>query len=127
MINPYKNLYMPDNQSTEKEIRWVGSSYADLLAFPVDPRRQAGFQLGRVQAGLDPIDWKPFDDVGAGNKEIRIKDRDGIYRVMYVAKFEEAIYVLHCFQKKTQSTTKQDKTIAEARYRAVVTARKARP
>lgn len=127
MINPYKNLYMPDNQSTEKEIRWVGSSYADLLAFPVDPRRQAGFQLGRVQAGLDPIDWKPFDDVGAGTKEIRIKDRDGIYRVMYVAKFEEAIYVLHCFQKKTQSTTKQDKTIAEARYRAVVTARKARP
>lgn len=127
MINPYKNLYMSDNQSTEKEIRWVGSSYADLLAFPVDPRRQAGFQLGRVQAGLDPIDWKPFDDVGAGTKEIRIKDRDGIYRVMYVAKFEEAIYVLHCFQKKTQSTTKQDKTIAEARYRAVVTARKARP
>jgi phage-related protein len=127
MINPYKNLYMPDNQSTEKEIRWVGSSYADLLAFPVDPRRQVGFQLSRVQAGLDSIDWKPFDDVGAGTKEIRIKDRDGIYRVMYVAKFEEAVYVLHCFQKKTQSTTKQDKAIAEARYRAVVTSRKARP
>ena len=108
----------------EKEIRWVGSSYDDLLAFPKDPRREAGFQLGKVQAGLEPTDWKPFDDVGPGTKEIRINDASGIYRVMYVAKFEEAIYVLHCFQKKTQATNKQDKAIAEARYRAVVIARK---
>lgn len=110
----------------EKEIRWVGSAYDDLLAFPQDPRKEAGFQLGKVQAGLEPTDWKPFDDVGAGTKEIRIKDASGIYRVMYVAKFEEAIYVLHCFQKKTQVTSKQDKAIAEARYRAVVNARKAK-
>ena len=82
--------------------------------------------MGKVQAGLDPTDWKPFDDVGAGTKEIRIKDASGIYRVMYVAKFEEAIYVLHCFQKKTQATGKQDKAIAEARYRAAVNARKAK-
>lgn len=108
----------------DKEIRWVGSSYADLLAFPAAPRREAGFQLGKVQAGLEPADWKPFDDVGAGTKEIRIKDAHGIYRVMYVAKFEEAIYVLHCFQKKTRATSKQDKTIAETRYRAIVDVRK---
>ena len=82
--------------------------------------------MGKAQAGLEPVDWKPFDDVGAGTKEIRIKDSSGIYRVMYVAKFEEAIYVLHYFQKKTQVTNKQDKAIAEARYRAVVNARKAR-
>jgi phage-related protein len=82
--------------------------------------------LGKVQAGLEPSDWKPFDNVGAGTKEIRIKDASGIYRVMYVAKFEEAIYLLHCFQKKTQATGKQDKAIAEARYRAVVNARKVR-
>lgn len=108
----------------EKEIRWVGSSYNDLLAFPQGPRREAGFQLGKIQAGLDPTDWKPFDDVGAGTKEIRIKDADGVYRVMYVAKFEEAVYVLHCFQKTTQATSKKDKEIAEARYRAVAHARK---
>ena len=112
--------------SDEKEIRWVGSAYDDLLAFPDDPRRSAGFQLGKVQVGLEPDDWKPFDDVGAGAKEIRIREASGIYRVMYVAKFEEAVYVLHCFQKKTQVTSKQDKAIAEARYRAVVNARKAR-
>jgi phage-related protein len=108
----------------EKEIRWVGSSYTDLLAFPKQPRREAGFQLGRVQAGLDPTDWKPFDEVGTGTREVRISDAKGIFRVMYVAKFEEAVYVLHCFQKKTQATSKQDKDIAAARYRAVISARK---
>ena len=99
-----------------------GGSYDDLLAFPKDARKEAGFQLGKVQAGLEPDDWKPFDDVGAGTKEIRIREADGVYRVMYVAKFEEAIYVLHCFRKKTQVTSKRDKAIAAARYRAVVNA-----
>jgi phage-related protein len=108
----------------EKQIRWVGSAYDDLLAFPKDARKEAGFQLGKIQAGLDPSDWKPFDDVGAGTREIRIRDASGIHRIMYVAKFEEAIYVLHCFRKKAQVTSKQDKVIAAARYRAVVSTRK---
>jgi phage-related protein len=112
--------------SDNKEIRWIGSSYEDLLGFPREARRTAGFQLGRVQAGLDPEDWKPFNDVGAGTKEIRIKDAIGVYRVMYVAKFEEAVYVLHCFQKKTRKTRKQDIRIAAVRFRAVTTARKAK-
>ena len=75
----------------EKQIRWVGSAYDDLLAFPRDARQEAGFQLGKLQAGLAPTDWKPFDDVGAGIREIRIQDASGIYRVMCAAKFEEAI------------------------------------
>ena len=114
-----------NSTADEKEIRWVGSSFDDLLAFPKAPRKEAGFQLGKVQAGLEPTDWKPFDEVGAGTREVRISDAKGIFRVMYVvAKFEEAVYVLHCFQKKTQATSKQDKDIATARYRAVVNARK---
>ncbi len=104
----------------EKEIRWMGSAYTDILNFPLESRREAGFQLGKVQAGLDPDDWKPFGNVGVGTREIRIRDASGIYRVMYVTKFDEAIYVLHCFQKKTESTTKRDKDIVEARYRALV-------
>src|ERR1039458_6689689 len=108
----------------EKQILWVGSAYNDLLAFPKDARKEAGFQLGKVQAGLEPTDWKPFDEVGAGAREIRIRDASGIYRVMYVAKFEEAIYVLHCFQKKSQATSKLDQATAAARYRAVVHARR---
>lgn len=111
----------------EKEIRWVGSSYDDVLEFPSAARREAGFQLGRFQAGLDPEDWKPFDEVGAGVREVRIRDPNGIFRVMYVAKFEEAVYVLHCFQKKVQSTSKQDKEIAAIRYRAILRERKERP
>jgi phage-related protein len=108
----------------DKEIRWVGSAYDDLLAFPKAARKDAGFQLGKVQAGFDPSDWKPFDEVGPGTREIRIGDAKGAFRVMYVAKFEEAVYVLHCFQKKTRTTPKQDKDIAALRYRAVVGARR---
>jgi len=108
----------------EKEIRWVGSAYDDLLAFPDQPRRDAGFQLSKVQAGLEPEDWKPFEGIGAGTREIRIRDISGIFRVMYVAKFETAVYVLHCFQKKTQATSKRDKDIATARYRAVIKVRR---
>ena len=115
---------MTASTDDEKDIKWVGSSYDDLIAFPKAPRKEAGFQLGKVQAGLDPTDWKPFDEVGAGTREIRVSDAKGIFRVMFVAKFEEAVYVLHCFQKKTQITSKQDKEISTARYRAVVSARK---
>ncbi|MFM0499508.1 type II toxin-antitoxin system RelE/ParE family toxin [Paraburkholderia caffeinilytica] len=108
----------------EKEIHWMGSSYHDLLAFPEEPRRRAGFQLGKIQAGLDPDDWKPFDSIGAGTREIRIREADGIFRVMYVTKFVEALYVLHCFQKKTQKLGPQDRKIAEMRYRAIINERK---
>lgn len=111
----------------DREIRWIGSAYDDLLEFPVDVRRQAGFQLSKVQAGLEPEDWKPFDEVGAGTREIRVRESGGAFRVVYVAKFEEALYVLHCFQKKTRVTSQQDKRIAGARYRAVVNERKGKP
>ncbi|BAO86927.1 type II toxin-antitoxin system RelE/ParE family toxin [Caballeronia cordobensis] len=112
--------------TNEKEIRWVGSSYDDICEFPSIARREAGFQLGRLQVGLDPEDWKPFNDVGSGVGEIRIRDINGIFRVMYVAKFEEAVYVLHCFEKRTQTTSKRDIEIAAIRYRAIVRDRKER-
>ena len=110
----------------EKEIRWVGSAYDDLVNFPTEPRRDAGFQLSKIQAGLEPEDWKPFDAVGVGTREIRLRDAAGTFRVMYVAKFEGVVYVLHCFQKKTQTTSQRDKDIATTRYRAVINARKAK-
>ncbi|WP_029970429.1 type II toxin-antitoxin system RelE/ParE family toxin [Paraburkholderia graminis] len=108
----------------EKEVRWLGSSYRDLLAFPEEARRQAGFQIGKIQAGLDPDDSKPFDSVGPGTREIRIREENGIYRVMHVTKFAEALYVLHCMQKKTQKLAPHDKLIAETRYRAIINDRK---
>lgn len=107
----------------EKEIRWVGSAYQDLLAFPPDARREAGFQLGKVQCGLDPDDWKPLSDIGPGAREIRIRDVCGAYRLIYVATFAEAVYVLHCFQKKDEKMSRTDKTISRMRYRAVARTR----
>lgn len=108
----------------EKEIRWVGSSYDDLLAFPASARRKAGYQLGRLQAGLMPEDWKPFPAAGAGAAEIRISDGRGAFRIMYVARLKDAIYVLHCFQKKSQATPRGDVEIAAARFRAVSSAKR---
>jgi phage-related protein len=75
------------------------------------------------QLGLEPDHWKPFDDVGAGTKEIINLD-DGWFRVMYIAKFQEAVYVLHCFKKKTNTTSKHDKDVAATRYKAVIQERR---
>jgi phage-related protein len=90
-----------------KPLYFVGSVLEDLRAFPRAPRREAGYQLERVQLGLEPSDWKPMTSVASGVREIRIHD-DGQYRVIYVAKFDDAVYVLHAFQKKTQKTRTQD-------------------
>ncbi|MCW7548362.1 type II toxin-antitoxin system RelE/ParE family toxin [Photorhabdus sp. APURE] len=73
---------------------------------------------------MEPEDWKPFSDIGSGVKEIRLRDKTGIYRIMYVAKFDEAIYVLHSFQKKTQQTNKHDRDIAKARYNTIIQQRR---
>ena len=107
-----------------KEVRFVGSSLDDLRHFPAGARREVGFELSNVQAGLQPSDWKPMSTVGAGAVEIRIKDAAGVYRVIYVARFEEAIYVLHAFEKKTQKTRKADLALARARYKALAEERK---
>lgn len=101
-------------------VEFRGTALADLRAFPVAARREAGFQLDRVQQGSDPDDWKPMNTIGAGVREIRIRDAAGAFRVIYVAKFAAAIYVLHCFQKRTQRTSKADLTLAMRRYRDLV-------
>ena len=107
-----------------KDVRFVSGSLDDLKHFPAGARREAGFELSNIQTGLQPSDWKPMNTVGAGAVEIRIKDAAGIYRVIYVARFEEAIYVLHAFQKKTRKTRKADIKLAKARYKALVEKRK---
>lgn len=107
----------------EKPINWRGGSLHDIkddAIFTPKARQEAGHQLSLVQAGLDPDDWKPMELAGAGTKEIRINLDDGWFRVMYVAKFAEAVYVLHCFKKKTNATSKRDLDIASKRYKAVI-------
>ena len=90
-----------------KDIQFCGRSLNALRGFPAGAKRDAGYQLDRVQHGLEPTDWKPMPSIGSGVREIRIM-HEGQYRVIYVAKFADTVYVLHAFQKKTQKTRKQD-------------------
>jgi phage-related protein len=100
-----------------KPVEFRGSALDDLRAFPAAARREAGYQLDQVQRGREPDDWKPMNTVSRGVQEIRIRDATGAFRVMYVAKFDDAVHVLHCFQKKTQKTSKADLNLAAQRYR----------
>jgi phage-related protein len=101
-----------------KPLRFVGSSLDDLRDFPAEARRQVGFELYAVQRGLEPSDWRPMHDVGPGVQEIRVHVL-GEWRVLYVARFANAIYVLHAFRKKTQKTRREDIELARQRYRQV--------
>jgi len=100
-----------------KPVVFRGRALDDLRAFPVSARREGGHQLDQIQHGRDPDDWKPMTTVGPGVREIRIRDATGAFRVIYVAKFSDAVYVLHCFQKKTQKTGKIDLDLVKSRYR----------
>jgi phage-related protein len=107
---------MSEVRGEPKDIEFVDTALDDLRAFPEDARRDAGYQLDKVQHGENADDWKPFPTVGTGTREIRITDDGDAFRVMYVAKFGDKIHVLHCFQKKTQATSKKDIDLARKRY-----------
>jgi phage-related protein len=104
---------MPD-----KPLIWLGSSRRDIRAFPALVRRVAGFQLRRVQQGLEPDDWKSMQTVGPGVREIRVHIA-GAHRVFYLATRADAIYVLHAFEKKTQKTSANDLRTGRERFGAV--------
>ena len=103
----------------DKPLLWLGSSRSDVRAFPEEARSTAGFQLRRIQQGLDANDWKPIPTVGPGVREIRIHI-EGEHRVFYAASFPEAVYVLHAFEKKTRRTAAQDLELGRKRFRDLV-------
>ena len=109
----------------DKALQWVASSRSDVRAFPRDARRLAGVQLRRVQRGLAPFDWKSMATVGPGVREIRVHTALE-HRVLYVATFAEAVYVLHAFKKRTRKTAKRDVDLARQRFRELVALRRAR-
>jgi len=107
---------------TLKPLICLGSSRGDLREFPDDARTRAGFELYRVQQGLAPRDWKPMSTVGRGVAEIRIRiGRE--FRVLYIAKFAEAIYVLHAFEKKSQKTAHRELAVAAQRLAELIQSR----
>ena len=111
---------------TPKQVKWLGNSREQIREFPDEPKREAGYQLERVQAGKEPADWKPMPSVGLGVNEIRVRNAGGAFRVIYVARFSEAVYVLHAFQKTARKTPKPDLDLARRRFRELVQERKRR-
>ncbi len=102
---------------TMKPVAFLGDSLDVIRVFPRGARREAGFQLDKVQRGLDPDDWKPMTSLGFGVREIRIRDSTEAFRVIYVAMFPEAVYVLHAFRKTTQKTARSAMEIGRARLK----------
>lgn len=103
-----------------KPLEFIGTALDDLRAFPATARREAGYQLDLVQHGKEPADWKAMVTIGSGVQEIRIRDAAGAFRVIFVAKFANAVFVLHCFQKKTRQTSKADLDLATTRFRSLL-------
>ena len=101
-----------------KPLIFVGRSLEAIRTFPDGARRETGYQLSRIEAGLEPTDWKPMATVSAGVREIRIQAQ-GAFRVIYVDSREEAIYVLHAFLQKTQKTEKRDIELAKERLKQI--------
>jgi len=101
-----------------KKTIFLGSSKDELRDFPEEARRDAGIELYQVQLGLDPSVWRPMPGIGSGAREIRIR-ASGIYRVIYLASRPEGVYVLHCFQKKTQKTAQRDLELAKLRFKQI--------
>ncbi len=97
-------------------LRFLGNSLECIRQFPEDARHDAGYQLEQVQHGKQPTDFKSMSSVGKGVEELRVWDDSGTYRVVYIARFAEAVYVLHTFQKKTRATSERDIELARARY-----------
>jgi phage-related protein len=108
----------------DQPLVWLGSARRDLGTFPAVARRRSGFQLRRIQQGLDPDDWKPMPNVGPGVREIRIHT-ELEHRIFYVATFAEAVYVVHAFEKRTRKTPAHELKVARDRYRALVNERRA--
>ena len=103
-----------------KPVEFLGTSLDDLRAFARGAGREAGFQIDRVQHGHEPFDWKPMAAVGQGVREIRLRDESGAYRILYLTRIEDAVYVIHCFQKKTQKTPAGDIDLARLRYKKLM-------
>ena len=115
------------SKQARKPIKWVSSAKRDLDAMPEDVKDVFGHAIDLAQAGGKHQDAKVMAGFGSAGVLEVVEDHQGdTYRAVYTVKFAGWVYVLHCFQKKTQATSKQDKVIVEARYRAVVNARKAK-
>ena len=112
-------MHQKAQKMDRKPVRFVGAALADLKDFPKNAMQDVGLQLDKISKGQDPDDFKAIPRVGRGAMELRVWDEEGTFRILYVAKFEDAVYVLHCFKKTTQKIPDADIDIAKNRYKSV--------
>ncbi len=110
---------------TPKPLLWLGTSRDDVRDFPEIVRGKVGHELFLVQQGLTPSDWKPMTSIGTGVVELRIHAGEE-YRVIYLARFEEGVYVLHAFEKRSRQTRTVDIALAQKRLRDLIRSRSRR-
>jgi phage-related protein len=103
---------------SSKPIQFLGDSLQVLQAFPETVRYRAGFELRAVQNGFEPTDWKPMKTVGESVREIRLRDKSGAFRILYLATLPDRVLVLHAFQKKSQQTAETEIDLAKRRLKA---------
>ncbi len=103
-----------------KPVMFMGDSLTQIKSFSASTRKEAGVEIHKLQQGINPSDWKPMQSIGAGVQEIRIRDEFGAFRIIYTVRIQNAVYVLHAFQKKTQKTLKHDLDIASLRLRQIL-------
>ena len=112
-------MHQKAQKMDRKPVRFVGAALADLKDFPKNAMQDVGFQLDKISKGQDPDDFKAIPRVGRGAMELRVLDEEGTFRILYVAKFEDAVYVLHCFKKTAQKISDADIDIAKNRYKSI--------
>ena len=110
-----------------KDVEFWGDSLDVIRRFPDAARQQAGYQIDRLQHGLEPDDCKPMKTVGQGVEEIRIREKGNAYRIIYIARFEDAVHVLHAFEKKSQKTPQRDLDVATRRLKRLLAEQRYRP
>jgi phage-related protein len=101
-----------------KPLIWLGDSLERVREFAAMARKEIGFELWEVQQGMQPSDWKPMRPIGPGVQELRVRAGSS-YRVIYIATFREAVYVLHAFEKQSRKAAKPDVELARVRFRAL--------
>ncbi|MGH9550738.1 MAG: type II toxin-antitoxin system RelE/ParE family toxin [Terriglobales bacterium] len=116
--------YNVSDLKIRKPLQWLGNSRTEVRSWPRTLQREAGRALGHVQDGREPSNWKPMATVGIGVNEIKVDDGESAGRVIYIAKFPEAVYVLHAFEKTTPKTSKHDLEIAKVRLKKLIQDRK---
>lgn len=105
-----------------KQIGWVGNSKKEILELDAITRKHFGFQLNAIQCGETPADFKHMQTIGSGVYEIRVDDENGknTGRCFYVTKFENTVFILHCFKKLQNKTPKKNIELGQKRYKMLI-------